>query len=446
MRESLFLLLVVALSYLAAHVIFERLARRFGLVSGAEYLVLGLVLGPQVSGLMPPHAVESFSPLVTLGLGWMGALVGTQLVLPRLVRIPAVRYRVAFGEALFALLGMAGIFYAILYWGSGWSESESLIVASALSLVALPASSAGVGVVARSQTMRTVLVPQLEVATTLQAVVASAGLAVLFAVLHDSPTNLARPLVPTEWMAITLAIGVVGGTLFHIFIGDEKKVDRLFISLSGAIILVSGAAAALRLSPVFAALVFGAILGNTRGNRAEIRAALSRVERPFYFALFIFAGASWRPSERDWLLLVAAFVVVRPLLRVGAARLAARMNGMITDLGPNWGRGLIGHGGFALVLALDYLREGGVPAPHVVFTATVASLLLTDVVSARLVRSVLRQHTSFPSGEYRRIDIAGSPGASPASPASSNEPAVPAPATAAPVDAAPDMARKDGSA
>lgn len=442
MRESLFLLLVVALSYLAAHVIFERLARRFGLVSGAEYLVLGLVLGPQVSGLMPPHAVESFSPLITLGLGWIGALIGTQLVLPRMVRIPAVRYRVAFGEALFALLGMAGIFYAILRWGSEWSESESLAVATALSLVALPASSAGVGIVARAQTTRTLLVPQLEVATTLQAVLASAGLAILFTVLHDSPTRLARPLVPTEWMAITFAIGIVGGTLFHIFIGDEKKVDRLFISLSGAIILVSGAAAALRLSPVFAALVFGAILGNTRGNRAEIVAALSRVERPFYFALFIFAGASWQPSERDWILLVAAFVVVRPLLRVGAGRLAARMNGMLPDLGPNWGRGLIGHGGFALVLALDYLRQGGVPAPHVVFTATVASLLLTDVVSARLVRSVLRQPTSAASGEFPRFGAG--PGPSDAAPAPP-----PAPAAAgndAAASATPPVARQEGTA
>ena len=428
MRESLFLLLVVATSYLAAHVVFERLARRFGLVSGAEYLVLGLVLGPEVSGLMPPHAVESFSPLITLGLGWIGALIGTQLVLPKLVRIPAVRYRVAFGEALFALLAMGGIFYAILRWGSGWSEAESLAVAAALSLVSLPASSAGVGIVARSQTTRTILVPQLEVATTLQAVLASAGLAVLFTILHDSPTSLARPLVPTEWMAITLAIGIVGGTLFHIFIGEEKKVDRLFISLSGAIILVSGAAAALSLSPVFAALVFGAILGNTRGSRAEIVAALSRVERPFYFALFIFAGASWKPSERDWLLLVAAFVVVRPLLRVGAARLAARMNRMLPDLGPNWGRGLIGHGGFALVLALDYLRQGGVPAPHVVFTATVASLLLTDAVSARLVRSVLRQPTSFASGEFRRF-----------------EGAAVAPAQAAPGESAPAVGAADAT-
>ena len=395
MNANLLLLAIVATSYLAAHVVFDRLARRFNLVSGAEYLILGLLLGPEVSGLLSPDTVESFNPLITLGLGWIGALTGTQLALPRLVRIPAVRYRVAFAEAVITAVVVGGVQYAALRWGVGMTGPDAVVVATALALVALPASAAGVGVVARAQAgpdalARDPLVRQLEVATGMQGVMASAGLAILFAVLHSTPTSFARPLVPTEWVAITIAIGVVGGTLFHVFIGEEAKVDRLFISLAGAIILVSGAATALRLSPVFAALVFGAILGNTRGSRAEITAALSRVERPFYFALLIFAGASWRLPDGAWLLPVAAFLVLRPVARLSAARLGARMNGMLAALGPQWGRGLVGHGGFALVLALDYFRQGRLPAGSLVFTAVIASLLLTDLLSARFIRSALQ--------------------------------------------------------
>lgn len=396
MSEPLTLLAVVVLSYLAAHVVFERLARRFALVSGAEYLVLGLLLGPEVGGLLPPHAVESFSPLITLGMGWIGALVGTRLSLPLLVRTPAVRYRVALSEALVTASAIGGASYAALRWLVGRGDAESAVVAAALALVALPASAEGVGVVAREQGeqgRRGLVVRQLEVATVFQAVAAAVGLAVLFALLHASPTTLPRPLVPTEWVVINLVIGIVGGTLFHIFIGEETKVDRLFISLAGAILLVSGAAAALQLSPVLAALVFGAILGNGRGNRAEIIAALSRVERPFYFALLIFAGASWRPplgGWQQWVAPLVVFLLVRPVARLGAGRLAARMNGMLGVLGPHWGRGLIGHGGFALVLAFEYMRQGGLPAGNLVFTAVVASLLLTDAMSARIIRSVER--------------------------------------------------------
>lgn len=390
MSERLLLLVVVLVSYFAAHVLFDRLARRFALVSGAEYLAIGLVLGPSVAGVLQPQVVESFNPLITLGFGWIGALAGTQLALPRLVRTPAVRYRVALAETIVAGLCIGLVQYAVLRWVTGMRETQAGFVAAALALLALPASAAGVRIAAGTQSSRDPVVRQLEVATVLQGVIASGGIAVLFATLHPTPTGIGRPLVPTEWVAITLAIGIAGGTLFHLFVGDETKVDRLFISLAGTIILVSGAAAALRLSPVFAAVVFGAILGNTRGNRAEIIAALRRVERPFYFALLVFAGASWQPGQGAWLLPFAVFVVLRPVARLAAARLGARLNGMLVELGPQWGRGLIGHGGFALVLAFDYLRQGQAPNGNLVFSAVVASLLLTEVLSARFIQSVLR--------------------------------------------------------
>ena len=54
MSEGLILVLVVAASYLAARVAFEWLARRYLIVSGAEYLLLGILLGPQVSRILSP--------------------------------------------------------------------------------------------------------------------------------------------------------------------------------------------------------------------------------------------------------------------------------------------------------------------------------------------------------------------------------------------------------
>lgn len=387
MTESLLLVAIVAVSYLAAHVVFDRLARRFTIVSGAEYLLLGIVLGPQVTGFLAPHVVDSFSPLVTLGLGWIGALTGTQLLLRALVRVPSVTWRIAVAEAAASGTVLWGATFLVLRWGVGLSAWGSSTAAAALALLGILTSAAGIGVVARHGERPPLAVRQLEVAAGIDAVLASAGIALLFALGHRTPALLVRPLVPTEWMAITLAIGVAGGMLFHLFVGEEKKVDRLFVSLAGGIILVSGAAASLRLSPVFAAIVFGAIVANTSRARAEIVAALRRVERPFQFALLLFAGAIWKPSSTvGWLMPVAMFVAVRLLVRPGAARLAARANGMVPVLGAQWGRGLLGHGAFALVLGLDYLRQGGMPADDMIFTAVVASVLLTDAASARLVR------------------------------------------------------------
>jgi Kef-type K+ transport system membrane component KefB len=210
---------------------------------------------------------------------------------------------------------------------------------------------------------------------------------VLTAYFHRDPVGVRAPTT-TEWLVIDVAIGAAGGILFHLFVGEERKPDRLFIALAGAVILVSGASAYLRLSPMLSAAVFGAILANTSLRRGEIRESLARIERPLFFAVLVLAGASWNPVASDWMLPVVVFIAVRALAKVGSCRLAARANSVLPMLGPSWGRGLLGQGGFALVIGLNYLQLSELPVGSVVFSAAVVSVLLTDLLSARFAGSV----------------------------------------------------------
>lgn len=390
MSGALVLVLVVAGSYLAARIAFDWLAKRFVIVSGAEYLLLGILLGPQVAGILSPATVESFAPIVTLGLGWMGALIGVRLVLPAMLRIPATIYRTALVESVLTLaLISAAIAYA-LHWQFGVAISSALVPAVALGAIGTASAESGVAVVVRHIRSQHVVVRQLQVSTAMNAVIAVVTFGLLLAIVHPTPSSMARPITATEWAVISIAIGAGGGTLFHLFVAEERKVDRLFISLAGAIVLVSGAATYLRLSPLLAAMVFGMVLANSTRARSEITAALERVERPLYFALLIFGGASWTPSARSWYLVVALFVAVRALAKIGSSRLSARSNGSLESLGPHWGRGLLGQGGLALALALNYAHSEELPMPGIVVTAAIASVLLTDLLSARFVRSLLQ--------------------------------------------------------
>jgi Kef-type K+ transport system membrane component KefB len=136
-------------------------------------------------------------------------------------------------------------------------------------------------------------------------------------------------------------------------------------------------------------MLIGAILANTSGNREEIRRALGAVERPLYFVLLIFAGAAWVPSTRAWVIPVIVFVAVRSAAKVGGAYLGARLNQSLPALGWGWGRALLGQGGLAVALALNYFQQDGAPLANIVFTAAVVSVILTDVASARLAESVV---------------------------------------------------------
>lgn len=389
MSAGLILVLAVAVAYLATHVAFDWLARRLLLVSGAEYLILGILLGPRVSGVLSVETLAGFAPLTTLALGWIGAIVGTQFYLPGLVRISGVMYRLAFGEALGTLAVVAALELLLFWYVFGLAWQVAIVPAIALGAIAAVSAPTGIEVVARRLMQRGPVVRQLQVATAIDALVGIATLGLLLSLYHPGDLATGYRITSTEWVVITLGIGITGGALFHLFLGEDTTVDRLFISLGGALILISGAAAYLHLSPLLAALVFGATLTNTSRHREIIARTLSNAERPFYFVLLIVAGASWTPSLRMWVLPVAVFLVARVLGKIWSARIGAYATGQTGVLGKDWGLALLGQGGLALALALDYITLEGTALANIVFTAAIASVLLTDVMSARLVQSVL---------------------------------------------------------
>ncbi|MDF2775128.1 MAG: hypothetical protein K0S86_4628 [Geminicoccaceae bacterium] len=395
MSAPFLLVLIVAGAYLAAHWAFERLGDRFLLVSGAEYLLLGILLGPQVSGLLQASMLDGFAPFMTLALGWMGAVAGSHFYLPLLVRTRNVLYSVAFAEAVLTFVVVAGLMTAGLAWLYELPLEDTVPPAVTLAAIATAASPAGVALLTRRRVRRGIVVRQIEVATDVDGFVAIIAFSLLLCIMHAAPRSDFRAPTPTEWAVISVAIGAVGGVLFHLFVGGERNVDRLFISIAGAVILASGAAAYLRLSPLLPAMLIGALLVNTTRNRDEILQALTRVERPFYFVLLIFAGAAWDPGITGWWLIPAVvFIAVRTFAKLSSARVAARLNGMLPVLGPHWGRALLGQGGLAIAIALNYhLFHDGLLLPDVVFTAAVASVLVTDLSSARLVQSVVRRYT-----------------------------------------------------
>lgn len=423
MPSGLTLILSVALAFLAARLAFDWLARRFMLVSGVEYLLLGILLGPQVSGVLSAEAMAGFAPLITLALGWIGAIVGMQFYLPALMRIHAVTYRLAFLEALGTLCIVGGTLTYFISWVAGMTPGEAALPGLALGAIAAVSAPAGIEVVTRRSgtARREPLVRQLQVATAVDALVGIITMGLLFGLFHPGDTAAAHGITPTEWMVITIGIGLVGGSLFHLFLGTETNADRLFISMGGAIVLVSGAAAYLHLSPVLAAMVVGATLANTSRNREQLSETLARSERPFYYVLLIFAGASWHPSGAAWWWLpVILFLVARVFAKIGMARLAARVNDQIPVVGGDWGLALVGQGGLALALGLDYSRFGGAVLPNIAFSAAIASVVLTDAGSARLIHWVMSRlpEVRLRGGRWGRGDLPADaqPGALPPAP------------------------------
>jgi Kef-type K+ transport system membrane component KefB len=161
--------------------------------------------------------------------------------------------------------------------------------------------------------------------------------------------------------------------------------------MAGAIILASGAAAYLRLSPLLPAMIIGAILVNTSTSRDDLQRMMNAVEKPLYFVLLLFAGAAWKPSRLHWVLPVILYVFLRMAAKLGSARLAARLLGSKDLRQSNWGRGLLGQGILALAIALSYSLNDMTIVPNVVLTAAIATVIVTDIFGVRIVTAMIAE-------------------------------------------------------
>lgn len=390
MSSGLLLLLVVGFAFVAAHVASDWVARKFVVVSGAEYLAIGLVLGPLGLGVLSEDKLSAFAPVTLLTLGFLGLALGMRCHLPTLVKVPGTTWRLAFAQSFLTLITVAAAIASVLLFREGMTIALALPPAIALGAIATVSLPQAVEVGARALGREGPTVQLLRTSSLVDGLVGVCAFGLLLALDHSPVLGFLRPPTATEWAVIAAGIGVASGALFYLFLGGERSPDRTVIALGGATLLATGAAAHLDLSPLFSTTVMGVILVNTTRQRELLQDILARAERPLIYVMLVLAGAAWSPgSDVAVVLPVLVFLLARAIGKVGGARLATRANGALAEHGPDWGRALLGQGSLALALAFTWLLREGSTLQHLVFSAAVAAMLLTDLSAARLVRSVL---------------------------------------------------------
>src|ERR671921_434759 len=314
MQTTLAGLAVVAVGYILAYLLFDRLHQRYGYVGSAEYVLIGVILGPQVSGLLGASQVAELTPIVSLAVGRLGMLLGTYFRLSTLALQPRDHVRIAFAEGVATFPAALTPLLALFHWVAGFAWAESAVQAVTLAAIATLSSPAAIDALVDRTRVRSALLPVLRLTARIDALVAVVGFGLVLAIVHQGDVAPGvRPPTATEWAVINLAIGVATGVLFHLFLGPRGHLDqgRLFVALAGAIVVASGASYYLNLSPIYTNLILGFILVNSGSAHRDVTRLLLSTERPVYLALLLFAGAAWSPGSVDLLFIAPLFVAIR---------------------------------------------------------------------------------------------------------------------------------------
>jgi Kef-type K+ transport system membrane component KefB len=387
----------------------HRYAERVALVSGIEYAVVGVLIGPLMPfGLIAEETLASLDLLVTLLLGLIGFMVGLHArdALRRFEHFLAGSVAALLVSLTVALVTLGLIqllepeyladldpMVAIPVFADSsrlyqlWASREALWLALTLGSASAIASSTAIESAAerwRAEGPPVVLLRDIASAGQFMAILLF-GLALAGDRALEAAGGYGLSLV--EWALLTAAAGAITGLLFTIFIGGAEDDLRMYLATLGVVIFASGIGAALGVSPLFVNLVAGLTVAATSAHGDNLRDNLDRLRRPASVLLLVFAGIAWRPVT-GWMWVIPAAYL---LTRVGARLLATRFAVSTFVHGVEFrrvGGGLIGQGSLAAAIALSY-AQGHPHRGDIVLTAVLVPMLITDLFAVRTLRRVL---------------------------------------------------------
>ncbi len=381
------LVCVIGVAYVLAHNVVERLQRRFLVVSGAEYLLLGFLLGPAFPAIHAFDNITGLLPIIALAAGWVGLLRGTDFDFASLQKLDPATWRIVFLHHL--LPGVAVGFGAYYFFtDSGWvftSSRDAALSAAALACFAAADSAEPFDLLARRYEISGRLAPLLRNGTRLGDILVILAFGLIFCVFHENAAD-ARYFSPSLWAWVTILLGGALGFLFSLFLAGDESDNSRFLALVGIIAFASGGAYFLELSPLAVNLAMGFVLVNFARGGQLLHTTLESTERPMTIVLLVFAGALWEPTAL-WptLLALGAFLIAR----TGAKWLASAIAGWGTSLRKDLFRGLLAHGDVTLAMAVSFRLVYGGNAAKIAYSVVLASVILNDLIAPRLLRGLL---------------------------------------------------------
>ncbi|TDP72208.1 Kef-type K+ transport system membrane component KefB [Bradymonas sediminis] len=401
----LILLAIVGAAYIITHLLLERLAERFGFVTGTEYIVLGALLGP-VFGVLDTETIGALTPVNVLGTGSLGLLAGLNLRFRGFTPFRMRAFQSGITIALGTLLTVVGVpLLALIYFdfpGGVDPFMPILLCSGAVAVVVntgpLRAMAAFWGAEGSTTDF------SVQVARFCSSVgIIAFGLIFCFYNETTVPFDVDPPFVWMTWLGIHLLLGSVLGLIFAGFLIRELSDDMLITIFMGMVIFTSGFAYYLHLSPIFVNFVLGVVLINVSQHVEHVHKRLLEIRRPLYIILFFFAGAGWALSaEPIWgYLLVFAYLVLRFVGRmigsIGASRITKDRS-----YGSGLYRALQGSGALSVAMLLDFTQVfGNLEYAGLMYNGLLIAIVLSEIASYPLTRNWLIDVADVASPEKR---------------------------------------------
>lgn len=370
------------------------------------FMIIGIVVGPEVLRIVEQRALDALEPVISLALGAIVFGIGERLEWHSLQRLRHTLTPIALLDN-FATLGLT--FGAALLFGA------DMPVAFLLGAIAMSTSPTTLVAVIGTRRAKGAFTDHLLAATALNnvgsALIYGIGLPIVLAASSSSGGTAGL----AAFFQLVIASALIGGAGAFVLRRWMHTVYRSGDRLLFVLVVLVGIVAvsrAINAPVVISTLIAGALTANDRRDTRSLFEALRVLDAPIFLVFFLVAGAGVHFQELASVgFLGLAFVVGRTLGKVAGSWTGADLtrSGRRSGWAPWLGPGLSPFAGMAIGLAaftLERANQAGLPE----LGSEVSAVVLGSVVVFELLGPLAVGRALDAAGESGRQPLEDSPG------------------------------------
>ncbi len=388
--------LLILLAFLGSRFIVRRKSLsplNYLFLSGLVYIFLGLYLGKMGLNILSPQVLADLTPLLSLGLGWIGFLFGFQFESRYLRCFPKKYIGLSFLKSFFVLLLVYVVIFFLLK--ELYFEQQLFLlfgIAIAFGLLATINSPTLLNAASFALSIKGDYCYLARFLTSVSGFWGVLGLSLVFSFWHYPFFEFRIILKGSILFLISTIVPIVLGFLFYRLTKKRTSEQDILVYLLGFIFFISGAAFYFNLSPLYVSMVMGIAYSNLTKIQERLYPLLLSVEKPLYIVFLILIGALWEfRFDINIVLLIFVFLCSRIIGYVSLMRPLRFLLKFPLPLPSLFGFSFLSFGGLGVAFAVSLKLAYPMELTEVFLSVALISIIVSDFFSPWILkRSLLK--------------------------------------------------------
>ncbi|MFW2331944.1 MAG: hypothetical protein ACN4E2_06610 [Nitrospinota bacterium] len=364
---------------------------RYLFITGWEFILVGLLLGPIGFDILTVELLdEGLAPFISVGLIWIGLLVGIQLDKKQLYKLEEGLIKFIVAESLISTILIFMLAFALFYFMGDYELQSIFAAAIAIGTAGAVSSSIVVSLMHGSFPITArVLIRKISIICNLNPIIPLLIVGITFPFLSGVSSF---ELTLQGWIysvLFSLIAAIAIAIIFLLFDFESIPHDEGIAILLGFISFTAGVAIYLNISALFLGLLVGAILASAMKKDDKLYGQLLELERPFYIVMLLIAGAQFGQSTSY----IVAIAIGITLFRIVIKNFELRGFGQLFmpkfSFPPKVSFAFASSGAISIAIGLGFNRFYSGELATIVFNLIVIMMIINDIVAPFLLRNAV---------------------------------------------------------